>query len=77
VRVTDNVITKVSQEPDHTTEYSTLKYLRDHGPNILAPRPCELIKLGRYYLIFNSYIPGQDLDQVWPQLRSLEKRDIH
>jgi hypothetical protein len=76
LRVTDNVVAKLIRDVDNTTEYSSLVYLQDHAPNIPAPRPRGLLKIGRYLVMFSTYLPGEDLDKVWPRLEDSAKRDI-
>lgn len=76
LRVTENIVAKLVRMVDGTTEYSALEYLRDHAPRIPAPRPCGLLKLSNFLVMFSSYVPGEDLEKVWPQLDSSQKQDI-
>jgi hypothetical protein len=76
LRVTETVVVKLIRESDNTTEYSNLRYLQDHAPGIPAPRPCGLLKIGHYFLMFSSFIPGDDLDKVWPRLNVQQKQDL-
>ena len=76
LRVSDNIVAKLIRDIDNTTEFSSLQYLEQHAPGIPAPRPSGLVRIGRFLLMFSSFIPGEDLDKVWPKLDTSQKRDI-
>lgn len=76
LRISDNIVAKVIREVDNTTEHSSLEYLRDNAPDIPVPRPLGLIRMGHYLLLFSSYVPGEDLDKVWPRLDESQKQSI-
>jgi len=67
-QVSDAVVAKLVRHIDATTEYSSLRYLQDSAPDLPIPRPCGLLEAGDYYLMFSSFISGQDLDKVWPYM---------
>jgi hypothetical protein len=58
------------------TEYTTLQYLREHVPAVPIPEPHGVMKADRYFLIFQSRLPGSTLEAVWPSLITLQKTDI-
>ncbi|KAK4151714.1 kinase-like domain-containing protein [Chaetomidium leptoderma] len=75
-RISDTITAKVTIEKHITTEYCTLPYLQEHLPQFPAPRLHGVVQIGRYGLLFTSFIPGLDLEKVWPQLNDPEKRAI-
>ncbi|KAK1764727.1 kinase-like domain-containing protein [Phialemonium atrogriseum] len=76
LRISDNIVAKVIREVDNITEHSSLEYLRDNAPDIPVPRPLGMIQMGHYLLLFSSYVPGEDLDKVWPRLDESQKQSI-
>ncbi|KAG4428407.1 hypothetical protein IFR05_016110 [Cadophora sp. M221] len=76
LRASETIAVKVIRDIDIITEYTSMHYLRDQKPNIPAPRPLGLIKMGRFYLIFMTFISGLDLEEAWPQLEDHQKQDI-
>ncbi|KAL2174170.1 kinase-like domain-containing protein [Thermothelomyces heterothallicus CBS 202.75] len=75
-RVSDGIVAKVTLEEHITTEYRTLSYLQEHLPRFPAPRLHGVIRIGRYGLLFTSFVSGLDLEKVWPQLDDVQKRSI-
>ncbi|RTE75362.1 hypothetical protein BHE90_010183 [Fusarium euwallaceae] len=75
-KVNENIAVKVTSKASATTEQRSLLYLREHLPNFPAPRPHGLVSLGISYLLFTTFIPGRDLEKVWPQLNHSEKQVI-
>ena len=75
-RVSDGIVAKVTLEEHITTEYRTLPYLQEHLPRFPMPRLHGVIRIGRYGLLFTSFISGIDLEKVWPQLDDVQKRSI-
>lgn len=71
-----NLVVKVTSEESATTEHQSLSYLREHLPSFPAPRPHGLVRLGVRYLLFTTFIPGCDLEKIWPQLNDQEKQDM-
>lgn len=76
LRVTADIVVKLSLGADDTDEYSALEYLQQHLPGFPFPKPHGLIKLSHYYLMFMTYIPGSDLEKAWPQLDVVQKSSI-
>lgn len=76
LRIAEDIVVKFSRAADDTDEYSALEYLRKYLPNFPSPKPHGLIKLSDYYLMFMSYVPGSDLEKVWPQLDTAQKRSV-
>lgn len=76
LKVTNQIVVKPIRGFDSTTQYSSLQYLQDYSPSIPAPSPLGPVKFGRYLLMFSSFIPGDDLDKIWPQLDDSQKQDI-
>ena len=66
-------IAKVVRGAEDYTEYTTLQYLQDHMPDIPAPRPLGLLRMGRLSIIFMSYMPGKTLETVWKEI-SLDQK---
>lgn len=75
-RVSDTIAAKVTLEKLISTEYPTLAYLQQHLPDFPAPRLLGVIRIGRYGMLFTTYIPGLDLEKAWPRLGDAEKRSI-
>ncbi|KAH7248369.1 kinase-like domain-containing protein [Fusarium solani] len=75
-KLNENIAVKVTSKAAAITEQRSLLYLREHLPNFPAPRPHGLVSLGVSYLLFTTFIPGRDLEKVWPQLNDSEKRVI-
>ncbi|UPK96643.1 hypothetical protein LCI18_007578 [Fusarium solani-melongenae] len=75
-KLNENIAVKITTKVVATTEQRSLLYLREHLPNFPAPRPHGLVSLGNTYLLFTTFIPGRDLEKVWPQLNHSEKQVI-
>lgn len=75
-KVSENLVVKVTNEKAALTEHRSLTFLQEHLPSFPAPRPHGLIHLGNTYLLFTTFIPGQDLDKVWHQLDNNQKQNI-
>lgn len=75
-RVSEGIVAKVTVEKHLTTEYRTLPYLQEHLPHFPAPRLHGVIRIKQYGLLFSSFIPGLDLEKVWPQLDDVQKRSV-
>ncbi|KAI1497224.1 hypothetical protein F5X99DRAFT_423701 [Biscogniauxia marginata] len=73
LRVSDDIVTKISRRADGTDEYTALQYLEAHIPSFPAPRPHGMIELKHLYLMFMTYIPdiSSQLDALFSELRSL------
>ncbi|KAH6719269.1 hypothetical protein BKA61DRAFT_629988 [Leptodontidium sp. MPI-SDFR-AT-0119] len=76
LRASEAIAVKVTRDVDNITEYTSMQYLWDQKPSIPAPRPLGLVKMGKFYLIFMTFISGLDLEEAWPQLEDHQKRDI-
>lgn len=75
-KLNENIAVKVTNKAAATTEQRSLSYLREHLPNFPAPRLHGLVRLGSSYLLFTTFVPGRDLEKVWPQLNHSEKKAI-
>ncbi|KAG9228581.1 hypothetical protein BJ875DRAFT_538138 [Amylocarpus encephaloides] len=76
LRASEAIAVKIVRDVDNITEYTSMQYLRDQKASIPAPRPHGLVKMGKFYLIFMTFISGLDLEEAWPQLEDHQKRDI-
>lgn len=68
-----NAVVKVICDAEDYTEYTMLQFLEEHAPSIPAPKPLGVLRIGQLSLIFASYLPGQQLTDVWSTLRVQEK----
>lgn len=50
-----------------------LQFLDEHAPEIPTAKPLGVIRIGKLSLIFSSYVTGQQLTKVWPQLQAQQK----
>ena len=76
-RISEKIAVKFSRnERSAVTEYQSLSYLEKHLPSFPAPKPHGVVRLGKFYLLFTAFIPGHNLEKVWPQLSKIEKRNI-
>ncbi|KAI5865516.1 kinase-like domain-containing protein [Durotheca rogersii] len=75
-KVSETIVLKVTDEGFATTEYHSLSFLQQHLPAFPAPRPHGLVRIRKYGLLFTTFIPGQNLEQAWPQLDNAQKRSI-
>ncbi|PHH59600.1 hypothetical protein CDD81_2838 [Ophiocordyceps australis] len=73
--VHDTIAAKITHE-NLTTEQATLSYLQRQLPNLPIPRPHGLVRLGTFYILFTSLIPGVSLDKIWSRLEESQKQDI-
>ncbi|KJZ68334.1 hypothetical protein HIM_12275 [Hirsutella minnesotensis 3608] len=71
----DKIAVKISHE-NLTTEHETLSYLQGQLPGFPVPRPHGLVRLGTFYMLFTTFVPGLDLGKVWSQLDGTQKQDI-
>lgn len=75
-RVSDTIALKVTTQKSAVRESRTLHYLEEHLPDFPAPRSHGLIQLGRYCLLFMTFMGSHSLKEVWPQLDNAQKRGI-
>lgn len=75
-RVSDAIALKVTTGKSAVREIRTLQYLEEHLPDFPAPRSHGLVQLGRYYLLFMTFMGSHSLKEVWPQLDDAQKRGI-
>lgn len=76
LKVSETLVVKVTNEQAAFTEHSSLSFLQEHLPSFPAPRPHGLVRLSNTHLLFMTFIPGQDLEKVWPQLDNHQKQSI-
>ncbi|TVY90888.1 hypothetical protein LAWI1_G005203 [Lachnellula willkommii] len=62
------LVAKIIQGNDDYTEYTSLKYLEEHAPDIPAPRPHGLVKFSSARIMFMTYFPSTTLESAWPNL---------
>ncbi len=65
VKCDAEIIVKCVDNNGDFTEYTSIKYLETHKPQIPVPRPHGLIVSGKLAYIFMSLIPGSTLAAVW------------
>ncbi|KAI4931932.1 uncharacterized protein J4E92_003830 [Alternaria infectoria] len=76
LKCSPGIALKIISNMDNLTEYTTLQYLEEHKPTIPAPRPLGLVRLGRFFLVFMTLVPGTTLEAVWPKLDDSLKRSV-
>ncbi|RSL95921.1 hypothetical protein CDV31_013700 [Fusarium ambrosium] len=76
LKLNNRLVVKITNAEAALTEHRSLTYLQEHLSDFPAPKPHGLIRLGNCYLLFTEFIPGQDLEKVWPQLNSKQKQNI-
>lgn len=74
--IREGIVVKSTREDCATTEHQSLAYLQRHLPSFPAPRPHGMIRFGAYTLLFSDFIPGQDLETIWPHLEDTHKRAL-
>ncbi|RSL48263.1 hypothetical protein CEP54_013028 [Fusarium duplospermum] len=74
-KLNEALVVKITSETA-LTEHRSLAFLQENLPSFPAPRPHGLIRLGHFYLLFTTFIPGLDLDKVWPRLNRNQKQNI-
>lgn len=75
-RVSEDIVVKITAASFATTEHASLVYLQEHLRSFPAPRPYGLVRMGAFYLLFTSFVPGIDLEKAWTELEDSQKRDI-
>jgi hypothetical protein len=75
-RINESLVVKAGHEGYSITEHQSLAYLQDHKPSFPAPKPHGLVRIGVHCFLFTSYIPGIDLEKVWPDLDSGQKQRV-
>ncbi|KAF4632339.1 hypothetical protein G7Y89_g5789 [Cudoniella acicularis] len=76
LKCSDGIITKITWAVGDCTEYTLIQYLALHAPDVLAPRPHGLTKLGKYRILFITYFPAMTLEHAWPDLTRENKLSI-
>jgi hypothetical protein len=72
--ISPNICVKIITDVADTTEYSTLRYLQTHLPDIPAPKPLGLVTFGeRFSLLFMTLMSGSTLEAIWPTLNHVQK----
>lgn len=67
---------KITSSESAVDESRTLGYLQNHLPNFPAPKLHGLIEFGGFHLLFTTFEGSHNLEEIWPQLNLVEKRDI-
>ena len=63
-RVSDTIALKVTSRNSAVSESRTLQYLETNLLDFPAPRPHGLIQLGRFYLLFTTFMGSENLNEV-------------
>ncbi|KAJ5146105.1 uncharacterized protein N7515_000669 [Penicillium bovifimosum] len=71
-----DIVIKAIRNMEDYTEYTALQYLERHTSNIPVPRPLGLVRMGRYSLLFMSYMQSVPLGDVWQTLDSCQKSSL-
>ncbi|KAJ3466762.1 hypothetical protein MRS44_004326 [Fusarium solani] len=74
-KLNEALVVKITGETS-LTEHRSLTFLQENLPSFPAPRPHWLIRLGHFYLLFTTFIPGLDLEKVWPRLNRNQKQSV-
>jgi hypothetical protein len=77
-RISERIVVKFGHEEDVImTEHHRLVYLQKHLPSFPAPRPHGVVRVSRHrFLLFTTFIPGANLEKVWPELDDIQKRNV-
>ena len=75
-KCSDEVVAKVICGLNNSTEYTSMQYLYENAPDIPAPRPNGLVKIGNHWAIFMTYIPSITLEDAWPSLCHEQKASV-
>ena len=67
-RVNEKIIVKITDEILIRTEHQAFLYLQKHLPGFPFPFPHGLVRVGIFVLLFITFIPGLNLEKVWPRL---------
>ncbi|KAK0724023.1 kinase-like domain-containing protein [Apiosordaria backusii] len=57
-------------------EYRSLSYLKGVLPHFPCPKPHGVVRFGNCVMLFSAYIPGFDLEKIWPKMNRTEKHRI-
>ncbi|KAL8371966.1 hypothetical protein RB595_001669 [Gaeumannomyces hyphopodioides] len=76
VRVSETMVAKVAPDEFMSNEFRSLLYLEQHLPAFPAPRLHGVVRFGKTYVQFTTFIPGLDLEKAWPQLKDAQKRSL-
>ena len=71
-----NLIAKIIGGNDDYTEYESIRYLAEYGPDIPAPRPHGFVKFDAVRIMFMTYFPSMTLESAWPKLTHEDKTSI-
>lgn len=75
-KCSNELVAKVITGLHDSTEYTSMRFLEECAPDIPAPRPHGLIRIGHYWAILMTYIPSRSLEGVWPSLCLEQKAQI-
>jgi aminoglycoside phosphotransferase (APT) family kinase protein len=78
IKVSPTIIVKIRPflPQDETTEYTSMKYLEDHLPELPIPRTYGLIHIRKTAYLFMSYTPDPSLENLWPKLDHMQKTSV-
>jgi hypothetical protein len=76
LRISKSIVVKFTSRESALDESCTLSYLQTHLPNFPAPKLHGLIEFGKFYLLFTTFEGCHNLEQIWSQLDSVQKRGI-
>jgi hypothetical protein len=70
------LVAKIIRGNHDYTEYTAMKYLAEHAPDIPAPKPHGLAKFDSVRILFMTYFPSMTLESAWPKLTHEDKVSI-
>ena len=77
LRLSNTLVVKiVPTDEDAGAECAALHYLHTHAAELPVPTPLGLLKIEKRDLLFMSYVPGEDIDNIWTSLQPEQKRDL-
>lgn len=74
-RCSEYIVAKAISTAD-STEYTTLKFLETKSPTVLVPKPHGVLAVGKVWYMFMSFIPGINLETIWPNLKESQKKTL-
>jgi aminoglycoside phosphotransferase (APT) family kinase protein len=76
LRISESIVVKITRSGSLVDESRTLAYLQNHLPDFPAPKLHGLIDFGGFHLLFTTFEGSHDLEKIWPQLDSNQKRGM-
>lgn len=76
LKCSGGIAAKVIATDGDYTEYTAMQYLAEKAPEIPAPRPHGMIRLGPFSVVFMTYVPDMTLKEAWPKLSHEQKASV-